>query len=179
MQGQDFSNNSLTATTSTQIHRDAVSDSIQAGHEATVNPIAESRVTDFSDSQAITISSLFYDRYILAPSSIHYGSSASIMDIHHSVVDFSTPTNLAETFKTMTIRSVSESLLLCGSISGAVHITGVDHGTLVINSRQVRIHNCRDCVLYLRCASRPIVEDCKDIRFAPLPAVYVCYSRCF
>ena len=101
------------------------------------------------------------------------------MDIHHSVIDFSNPTNLAEAFKTMTIRSVSESLLLCGSVSGAVHITGVDRGTLVIDSRQVRIHKCRDCVLYLRCTSRPIIEDCKDIRFASLPVVYVSSSRCF
>ena len=179
VRGQGFSNNSPTAISSTQIHRDAVSDSTQDGREATVTPIAEPRAPDFSDSQAITISSISYNRYILAPSSIHHGSSAFIMDVQHSVIDFSTPTNLAETFKTMTIRSVSESLLLCGSVSGAVHITGVDHATLVINSRQVRIHKCRDCVLYLRCTSRPIIEDCKDIRFAPLPVVYVSSSRCF
>ena len=145
----------------------------------TVTPLAEPGAPDFSGSQAIAVSSISYNRYILAPSSTHHGSSASIVDIHHSVIDFSNPTSLAEAFKTMTIRSVSESLLLCGSISGAVHITGVDHSTLVINSRQVRIHKCKDCVLYLRCTSRPIIEDCKDILFAPLPAVYVSSSRSF
>ena len=174
-----FFNDGPTAITSTHTHGDAVSDSIQDGYEATVTPIAEPRAPDFSDSQAITISSISYNRYILAPSSIHNGSSAFIMDIHHSVIDLSTPTNLADTFKTMTIRSVSESLLLCGIVSGALHVTGVDHGTLVINSRQVRIHKCRDCVIYLRCTSRPIIEDCKDIRFAPLPVIYVSSSRCF
>ena len=177
--GQGFANNRPTDITATQIHRDAVSDSMQDSHEVTVTPLAEPRAPDYSGSQAIAVSSISYNRYILAPSSIHHGSSASIVDIHHSVVDFSKPTSLAEAFKTMTIRSVSESLLLCGSISGAVHITGVDHSTLVINSRQVRIHKCKDCVLYLRCTSRPIIEDCKDIRFAPLPAVYVSSSRCF
>ena len=100
------------------------------------------------------------------------------MDVRHSVIDLSTPTNQAGTFKTMTIRSVSESLLLCGRINGAVHITGVDHGTLVINSRQVRIHKCKNCVFYLRCTSRPIIEDCEDIRFAPIPTVYVSSHRC-
>ena len=179
IRGQDFSRNRPTATTSSQLHQDAVTDSSEDGHEATVTPVAEPRAPDPSDSQAITISSISYNRYILAPSSIHHGASAFIKDIHHSVIDLSTPTNLAGTFKTMTIRSVSESLLLCGSVTGAVHITDVDHGTLVINSRQVRIHKCRDCVIYLRCASRPIIEDCRDIRFAPLPVVYVSSLRCF
>ena len=179
IRGQDFSRNRPTAITSSQLHRNVVTDSSEHGYEASVTPVAEPRAPDPSDSQAITISSISYNRYILAPSSIHHGASAVIKDIHHSVIDLSTPTILAGTFKTMTVRSVSESLLLCGSVSGAVHITDVDHGTLVINSRQVRIHKCRDCVVYLRCTSRPIIEDCKDIRFAPLPAVYVSSSRCF
>ena len=179
VRGQGFSRNSPTAITSTQLHQDAVSNSSQHGHEATVAPVAEPRAPDSSDSQAITISSISYNRYVLAPSSIHHGASAVIKDIHHSVIDLSTPTNLAGTFKTMTIRSVSESLLLCGSVSGAVHITDVDHSTLVINSRQVRIHKCTGCVVYLRCTSRPIIEDCRNIRFAPLPVVYVSSFRCF
>ena len=179
VRGQGFSRNGPTAITSTQIHQDAVSNLSLDGHGATVAPVAEPRAPDSGDSQALAISSISYNRYILAPSSIHHGASVVIKDIHHSVIDLSTPTNLAGTFKTMTIRSVSESLLLCGSVSGAVHITDVDHGTLVMNSRQVRIHNCRDCVVYLRCASRPIIEDCRDIRFAPLPVIYVSSFRCF
>ena len=178
LRGRGFSNDTPTATISTHFHGDAISSSIEAGHEATVTPTIQPRAPDFREPQAMTISSISYSHYVLAPSSKHQGSSASVMDICHSVIDLSTSTNQAETFKTMTIRSVSESLLLCGKINGAVHITGVDHGTLVINSRQVRIHKCKECTFYLRCTSRPIIEDCKDIRFAPIPAVYVSSSRC-
>ncbi|KAL2057601.1 hypothetical protein ABVK25_001985 [Lepraria finkii] len=72
----------------------------------------------------------------------------------------------------MTIKSITESLLLCGGVSGAVHIMGVERSTLVIYSRQVRMHECKDCVVYLRCTSRPIIEDCKGICFAPLRSVH-------
>lgn len=179
LQGRGFSNDNPAATISTHVHGDAISPSIEAGHEATVTSTEQPRAPDFNNLQAITISSISYSRYVLAPSSKHQGSSASVMDIRHSVIDLSTPANQAGTFKTMTIRSVSESLLLCGRINGAVHITGVDHGALVIDSRQVRIHKCRKCVFYLRCTSRPIIEDCEDIWFAPLPPPYVSSSKCF
>ena len=38
-------------------------------------------------------------------------------------------------------------------------------------SRQVRIHDSRDCQVYLRTASRPIIEDCSGMAFAPWQAL--------
>ena len=35
------------------------------------------------------------------------------------------------------------------------------------------MHECEDCLVCLRCGSRPIIEDCKGIRFTPFPSVYV------
>ena len=89
------------------------------------------------------------------------------------MIDLLITTTLSQAFATMTIKSVTESVLLCGRVRGPVHITGVEGSTLVIDSRQVRMHECKDCVVYLRCSSRPIIEDCKGIRFAPLPAMFV------
>jgi tubulin-specific chaperone C len=42
----------------------------------------------------------------------------------------------------------------------------------VLTSRQVRVHECENVDLYLQCASRPIIEDCRAVRFAPLPDAY-------
>ncbi|KAK3043955.1 hypothetical protein LTS18_002563, partial [Coniosporium uncinatum] len=43
---------------------------------------------------------------------------------------------------------------------------------LVVNARQFRMHECRDVDVYLWCNSNPIIEDCEDVRFAPLPETY-------
>lgn len=31
------------------------------------------------------------------------------------------------------------------------------------------MHGARDVTVYLHCGSRPIIEDCSAVRFAPLP----------
>lgn len=36
----------------------------------------------------------------------------------------------------------------------------------------MRMHECKSCLVYLRCGSRPIIEDCKGIRFTPFQPVY-------
>lgn len=149
-----------------------VSSSTSSTQAATV-PNTKPQAPESSSSTAVTVSSLSHDHYILPKSSLQPASSASITDCQHSVIDLSITTTLAQSFATMTIKSITESLLLCGGVSGAVHIMGVERSTLVIYSRQVRMHECKDCVVYLRCTSRPIIEDCKGICFAPLRSVHV------
>jgi hypothetical protein len=43
---------------------------------------------------------------------------------------------------------------------------------LVLNARQVRMHECVGVTVYLWCGSHPIIEGCSGVRFAPLPDVY-------
>jgi len=38
------------------------------------------------------------------------------------------------------------------------------------------MHESRDVDVYLLCGSRPIIEDCVGVRFAPLPEHYVRFS---
>ena len=122
-------------------------------------------------SGAITITSLSSTHHKLDATSLQPSSSISITKVHHSAIDLSAA--LSTPFATLTANSVSESLLMCGRTSGAAHITGVRNSTLIVWSRQVRMHECEDCLVCLRCASRPIIEDCKGIRFTPFPSVYV------
>lgn len=120
---------------------------------------------------ATTITSLSSTYHKLDSGSSKPGSSISITKIHHSAIDLSD--SPPSPFATLAINSVTESLLICGRITGAAHITSVQNSTLIVWSRQVRMHECKDCLVYLHCGSRPIIEDCKGIRFAPFPAVYV------
>jgi len=78
-------------------------------------------------------------------------------------------------FASLALKNIAGSLIVAGHVDGPVHITGVRDSVLVIVSRQVRIHECENVDLYLHCASHPIVEDCKGMRFAPAPGYHVSF----
>lgn len=114
--------------------------------------------------------------HIILPSSApNTRTPCSLSKLSGSVVDLSVPTTATAPFASITITSVTSSLLLCGSVSGPAHITGVKKSVLVIKCRQFRMHECEDVDVYLHCTSRPIIEDCKRIRFAELPRFHVCW----
>ncbi|EXJ73712.1 uncharacterized protein A1O5_03474 [Cladophialophora psammophila CBS 110553] len=108
--------------------------------------------------------------HIILPSSApNTRTPCSLSRLSGCVVDLSVPTTATAPFASITITSVSSSLVLCGSVSGPAHITGVNSSVLVIKCRQFRMHECQNVDVYLHCTSRPIIEDCKGIRFAVLP----------
>lgn len=55
---------------------------------------------------------------------------------------------------------------------GAIHITNLHNSVLVTSCRQFRMHASTNVDIYLLCASRPIIEDCQNVRFAPSPAYF-------
>lgn len=69
----------------------------------------------------------------------------------------------------LTINEVQSSVVVVGPINGAALVIEMTATVLVISCRQLRLHHCRNCILYLRCSSRPIIEDCSDMQFAPFP----------
>ena len=133
-------------------------------------------ISEASGSNTITSLISTYHKYYSKYS--QPDPSISITKIHHSAIDLSDA--LSTPFATLAVNSVTESLLICGRTSGAAHITGVRNSTLIVWSRQVRMHECEDCLVYLRCGSRPIIEHCKNIRVTPFPPMYVsiCFLHC-
>jgi hypothetical protein len=71
------------------------------------------------------------------------------------------------------LKNIKGSLIIAGHVAGAAHITGVENSIIVVTSRQVRMHDCKNVDIYLHCASRPIIEDCHNVRFSPIPQCYV------
>lgn len=100
-------------------------------------------------------------------------SSALISDTSHSLIDLRRSRSDQASLSSLTLRNVRETLILGGVVSGAVHITHMCNSVLVVNGHQIRLHMCQNCAVYLRCSSKPIIEECKDIKFAPLPACFV------
>ncbi|MCJ1269701.1 hypothetical protein MMC22_009593 [Lobaria immixta] len=102
------------------------------------------------------------------PSSIGPSSPVSIEEIDRSVIDLS---GLIHPCASLTMVNISRSVIICGIVDSAALITNVRNSVLVISSLQVRMHKCSDCIVYLRCHSKPLFEGCTNMKLAPLPAV--------
>jgi hypothetical protein len=135
------------------------------------------RKPSFSQASRLSITNHKGLHIILPPTAAHATSSGSLTNLERCIVDMSAPTSSSHPssspFAALTLKNINKSLIIAGSVAGAAHITSVRDSILVIDARQVRMHDCRNVDVYLRVAGRPIVEDCEGVRVAPLPGVYV------
>ncbi|THW30321.1 TBCC-domain-containing protein [Aureobasidium pullulans] len=130
------------------------------------------RKMSFSKATKINISN-HNNIHIMLPSSATHatsGTSGTVTNVRNSVIDMSISSTSA--FATLTLKNVKESLIVCGHVDGAVHITGVEDSVLVVATRQFRMHESKNVKVYMLCKSRPIIEDCEGIEFAELPGCY-------
>lgn len=79
----------------------------------------------------------------------------------------------AQPFASLMIKDVDNSVIVAGHVDGPVHVTGVRDSVVVVAARQVRVHECERTTFYLHVGSRPIIEDCKGVRFGRAPGCYV------
>lgn len=133
------------------------------------------RKPSFSAARNIGIGSQKGLHIILPSSAARATAAGSLTDLRNCIVDMSAPTGGAP-FPSLAMRDIESSLIVAGRVAGPCHITGVKRSVVVVSARQVRIHECEDVDVYLWCGSHPIIEDCKGMRFAPLPACYVSFT---
>ncbi|KAF1956674.1 tubulin-specific chaperone c [Byssothecium circinans] len=123
--------------------------------------------------KGVSISNHADSHVILPPSATDSTRTGTVTGVRHSVVDLSPPTtNGGHPFANLILRNVKDSLIVCGQVSGPIHVTGIENSVLVVSSRQFRMHGSKNVDVYLHCSSRPIIEDCENIRFAPIPAAF-------
>ena len=142
---------------------DSPAESTNAGH---IEHDASPTVHHSPESLTITAQS---DTHLLLPSTATL-STCTITNITSSIVDLSPPSRNSQALAGLTLKNIISSLIICGRVSGAIHVTGLKNTVIVVTCRQFRMHECTDCVVYLRVSSRPIIEDCEGERFAPLPS---------
>ncbi|KAK1673965.1 tubulin binding cofactor C [Colletotrichum godetiae] len=108
--------------------------------------------------------------HIILPSSASRAtSSGRLTDLKGCVVDMSIALSGHTSFANLALKNIERSLVVAGNVAGPAHITCVSDSIIVVSARQVRIHECRNVDIYLHCSSHPIIEDCSNMRFAPLP----------
>lgn len=96
---------------------------------------------------------------------------ASIVRMSRVVADLTVSDMTSDSLQTLSLKDVSESIVICPKVSGPIHLTNISRSIIAVNCRQFRMHGSFDCDIYLHCTSRPIIEDCSGIRFAPLNAL--------
>jgi tubulin-specific chaperone C len=143
--------------------------------ELSRSAVREVRKPSFSTAREIAISGQTGLHIILPSSASRATAAGSLTELKGCVVDMSVPTasGTGAPFASLTLKKIYRSLIVAGRVAGPVHLTGLTNSVVVVSARQVRVHECVDVTLYLHCASHPIIEDCKGMHFAPLPASYV------
>jgi len=102
-------------------------------------------------------------------------TTGTLSHLSHSLIDLfgSTsfpPTQKPHSYTSLTLTNIDHSIIITGPIAGPIHITNVTNSLLLVSqTRQFRMHHSTDVDVYLNVLSRPVIENCNDIRFAPLP----------
>ncbi|KAG2651567.1 tubulin-folding cofactor C-like [Panicum virgatum] len=65
------------------------------------------------------------------------------------------------------VHKLRDCRVFVGAVLGSVLIEDVEGCTFAIAAHQIRIHEARATDFYLRVRSRPIIEDCSGVSFAP------------
>ncbi|KAI9738363.1 MAG: hypothetical protein M1834_008866 [Cirrosporium novae-zelandiae] len=125
-----------------------------------------------SNSSSISIKDQSNSHIVLPSSVFENQSSGSITNLKSCVADISVATTSSSPLATLTVQNIQQSLLICGQVDGAIHITNTEDSVIVVACRQFRMHQCNNVTVYLLCGSRPIIEDCKGIKFAKLPGYF-------
>ncbi|KAL1303259.1 hypothetical protein AAFC00_006673 [Neodothiora populina] len=150
------------------------------------------RLPSFSSSNTITISNHTDQHLILPTTASHATASGTISHLRNCVVDMTLAASEAPTtaaaapaapaapsqttprpLAALYLRDIHSSLIVCGQVDGAAHITNVHNSVIVLSTRQFRMHESSNCVVYLHCASHPIIEDCRGLAFTTLPEVHI------
>lgn len=182
LRGPEYPSDSSAATSSFAVTpgtgfqtpaREAISEDVSEPSFNSSSDLNAIRKPSFSQSSSIKISG-HTDQHIILPSSAsHATTQGTLSNLSNCVVDMSVPTASAKPFAGLTLKEIESSLIVCGHVNGPAHLTGISDSTVVVACRQFRMHESKDVDVYLHCGSRPIIEDCSNIRFAPLPDPYI------
>ncbi|KAI1291381.1 tubulin binding cofactor C-domain-containing protein [Xylaria venustula] len=130
------------------------------------------RKPSFSTAKNIAISDHTGLHIMLPSTASRATASGSLTNLTRCIVDMAVPTSTGAPFAGLALKNIKQSLVVAGHVAGPAHITGIEDSIIVVAARQVRMHDCKNVHVYLYCASHPIIEDCSEVAFAPLPSYY-------
>jgi len=123
-------------------------------------------------SSSITLNSRFNER--LEPSLVGTvdGRDIAVTSVKNCIIDLRGQ-EPKESIAALALKDVSDSLLFCYNIAGPALVTSCTKSILLLSCHQLRLHNCHDLVVYLCCATKPIIEECTGIKFSIYPSAFL------
>jgi len=76
------------------------------------------------------------------------------------------------TTRAIRVDGLTNCVVYTGAVAGSVLLHKCSGCTLMLASRQIRLHTSTECDFYLHVHSRPIIEHCSKLRFAPYPLTH-------
>jgi len=65
------------------------------------------------------------------------------------------------------ITNIKDSIIVLGPVAGSVFIEDCQNSKFILACHQLRIHGSKEIQFYLHVTSKPIIEDCDSLLFAP------------
>ena len=75
------------------------------------------------------------------------------------------------------IEHCEDCRIFLGPCSTSVYLDSITRGCIFITSHQLRIHKCVGLHLYVKVNGHPIIEDCKEMCFAPYRVAYAGFGQ--
>ncbi|KAI9728397.1 MAG: hypothetical protein M1828_003797 [Chrysothrix sp. TS-e1954] len=75
--------------------------------------------------------------------------------------------------KHLPVANNNDCILHLGHVDGPCYLSNLTSCLIIVSCQQFRMHDSSNCDVYLHCTSRPIIEKCTSVRFAPLPEAYL------
>ncbi len=89
------------------------------------------------------------------------GQDVALIDVKDSIIQiFGNPS-------VVHMSNIESSIILIGPITGPAFLNHIRNSKIVISSHQLRIHETHDTDFYIHVGSRAIIENCKNVIFAP------------
>jgi hypothetical protein len=89
------------------------------------------------------------------------GQDVALIDVKNSIIQiFGNPS-------VVHMSNIESSTILIGPIKGPAFLNHIRNSRIVISSHQLRIHETHDTDFYFHVGSRAIIENCKNVSFAP------------
>jgi hypothetical protein len=74
---------------------------------------------------------------------------------------------ILEPINALRIDGLTNCNVVCASIRGSALLHACTGSSFFLSTRQIRIHTSTQCDFYIQVLSRPIIEHCNHLRFAP------------
>lgn len=133
---------------------------IQKAESLNVKEEKKQETLSYNDANSCTIKDIHGQNFTKLENEIN-GKDIAIVNCQNSVIQ------LIGNPSVVHMSNVDSCTILCGPLSSSAFLNNINNSNIIISSHQLRIHDSTDSKFYIHVGSRAIIENCKNLQFAP------------